>query len=352
MRIQPVILSGGAGTRLWPMSRKARPKQFLPLASEKTLFQETSLRVAPGAPDVDFAPPIVVGGADHVGLVEEQLAAIGLAARAIVAEPEGRNTAAAAAVASILAAALDPDALVLLTPADHHIADPEAFRGAVAAGIAAARAGEIVTFGIAPTEPHTGYGYIECAEPIAPKVYRVRRFHEKPTREAAESYVQGGGHFWNAGIFLFSPTALRAEFGAHAPDILSASEQALSRAAIAGAVRHLDREAFARCPSISIDYAVMEKTARAAVVAPVDVGWSDVGSWSAIAPQADDSRVFTLDADGALVRTDGPFVGAIGVPDLVIVATDDAVLVAPRARAQDVKAIVDALKARGRTDLL
>ncbi|MBY0423472.1 MAG: mannose-1-phosphate guanylyltransferase/mannose-6-phosphate isomerase [Parvularculaceae bacterium] len=352
MRVQPVILSGGAGTRLWPMSRKAWPKQFLALASEKTLFQEAALRVAPGPGPVEFAPPIVIGGAEHATLVAEQLAAIGTTARAIVAEPEGRNTAAAGAVAALLAASIDRQSLVLLLPADHHVADASGFRQAVADGAASAQAGEIVTFGVAPNEPHTGYGYIERAEAIATSVYRVRRFHEKPTREKAEAYLRGGAHFWNAGVFLFAPDAILEEFRKLAPEVLGAAEEALARAVTVGGVRRLDAQAFARCPSISIDYAVMEKTERAAVVAPLDVGWSDVGSWSAIAPHADDPRVFTLDAEGALVRTDGPFVGVIGVKDLVVVASGGAVLVAPRARAQDVKAIVDALKARGRTDLL
>lgn len=355
MRIQPVILSGGAGTRLWPMSRKARPKQFLALASERTLFQEAALRIAPGPGGdggVEFAPPVVIGGADHVELIKEQLAGIGLAARAIVAEPEGRNTAAAAAVAALLATALDNQALVLLLPADHHIADTLGFRRSVAAGAASAREGEIVTFGIAPTEPHTGYGYIERAEAIAPSVYRVRRFHEKPTRDAADNYLRGGAHSWNAGIFLFAPASILAEFRAHAPEVLAAAETSLTKATIDGVVRRLDHAAFARCPSISIDYAIMEKTGRAAVVAPLDVGWSDVGSWSAIAPYTDALRVFSLDADGALIRTDGPFIGVVGVSDVVVVATGDAVLVAARDRVQDVKAIVDALKARGRSDLL
>lgn len=347
MRIQPVILSGGAGTRLWPLSRRARPKQFLAFFGDNTLFQDTVLRAtAPG-----YAQPIVIGAVEHAALVERQLFDIGLTARASVLEPCPRNTAAAAAVAAMIAQAFDPDALVLLMPSDHHVANALAFRRAVADGAPAARAGAVVTLGVKPTEPHTGYGYIERGEALSANVFRIRRFHEKPALDAARAYLAGGAHFWNAGLFLFSPAAMLAEFSAFAPDILAKASEALAAARIDGCRRILDAAAFAACRSESVDVAVMEKTDKAAVVGPLDAGWSDVGAWSAL-EERPDARVFTLDSDGALVRSDGPFVGVIGAPDMIVVAAGDAVLVAPRSRAQDVKRIVEALKARGRDDLL
>ncbi len=329
------------------MSRRLRPKQFLSFFGDKTLFQETVLRVtAPG-----YAAPIVIGAEDHAALVESQLFDIGLKARMSLLEPMARNTAAAAVVAAAVAAELEPDALVLLMPSDHHVADPLAFRRAVADGAGAARAGLIVTLGVKPTEPHTGYGYIERGETVAPDVFRVRKFHEKPAIDAATRYVDAGSYFWNAGIFLFAPAALNAEFAAHAPGILEKATAALSAAKADGQRRLLDETCFADCPSDSIDFAVMERTDKAAVVGPVDAGWSDVGAWNALSGHAD-ARIFTLDSDGAIVRSDGPFVGVIGAPDMIVVATGDAVLVAPKSRAQDVKRIVEALKARGRDNLL
>lgn len=348
-KIQPVIMSGGAGTRLWPMSRRARPKQFLPLAGEKTLFQETALRFAPGP---QFEPPVVIGGAGHVDHIARQLAEIGIAPAAIVTEPCPRNTAAVAAVAAAWTAAGDPDRLILLAPADQHIADAAGFREKVVLGAKAADAGAIVTFGIRAASPHTGYGYIESGEALSPSVFKVAAFREKPDRETAGRYVAGGRHYWNAGIFLFSARAMLEEFDLHAPAIKAAALKALAAAKRDGARVDLDAAAFGACPSDSIDYAVMEKTAKAAVVGPVDVGWSDIGAWSAIGAGGDDPRVAIADAKNATVRTDGPFVGVVGVDDVVVVATADAVLVVRKDRAEDVKKIVEELKARGREDLL
>ena len=348
MNIQPIIMSGGSGTRLWPMSRGARPKQFLALTSGMSLFQETALRaVAP-----NYNMPIVVGGKDHDDIIRKQLEEVGIAARAIVVEPMARNTAAVAAVAAEIALEIDPRALVLLMPSDHFIADPPGFQRAVAAGASAAAAGSLVTLGIMPTEPQTGFGYIERGESIGPSVFRVRRFHEKPSQEVARCYVNNGTHWWNSGIFLFSPDTLRVEFDRLAPMIYERSAAALRAARVTGPSRHLDHTAFALCPSESFDYAIMEKTENAAVVGPVDVGWSDIGSWAAITSKGDDPRVYLLDAQGALVKTDGPFVGVIGIENVIVVASEDAVLVVPRTRAQDVKKIVDALKERGREDLV
>lgn len=349
-RIQPVIMSGGAGTRLWPMSRAARPKQFLPLTGATSLFQQTVKRLA-GARDIDFLAPVIIAGDSHLPHIDAQLAEIGVTPAAIIIEPAARNTAAVAAVAAAWTAKSEPGALTLLAPADHQISDAAAFRASVAKGAAAAAKGAIVTFGINATEAHTGYGYIETGAPIAEGVSEVGAFREKPDRETAEHYLKSGRHFWNAGIFLYAPETMIAELSAFAPAIAREAVSAFDKARVEGAICRLDPEIFANCPSDSIDYAVMEKTKRAAVVHPVDAGWSDIGSWTALAPGGD-ARIAAIDCRDVSIKTDGPFVGAIGLSDLIIVATKDAVLVAPKSRAQDVKAIVDELKRRGREDLL
>ncbi|MDZ7627218.1 MAG: sugar phosphate nucleotidyltransferase [Parvularculaceae bacterium] len=346
--IQPVIMSGGAGTRLWPMSRQARPKQFLPLTGERSLFQETALRLS----GEGFLPPLIIAGVGHLALIEDQLAAIGVAPSQILIEPMARNTAAVAAVASAWTAREKENALVLLSPADHHVADAAAFRAAIMRGAAAASKGAIVTLGIQPLEAHTGFGYIETGAGMADGVFEVAAFREKPDRATAEHYVAGGRHFWNSGVFLFSPASMDAELQAHAPAVWNSAAAALASGSARENAVFLDASIFADCPAESIDYAVMEKTHRAAVVAPVDAGWSDIGSWTALEALAGDTKVAALDCGANIIRTDGPFVAAIGVSDLIIVATGDAVLVAPKDRAQEVKKIIDDLKTRGRTDLL
>lgn len=349
--IQPVIMSGGAGTRLWPMSRAARPKQFLPLFAGRSLFQETAARLSGGG-DIDFLPPVIIAGAAHAELIAAQLAEIGVDAAQIIIEPCPRNTAAVAAVAGAWTAKHRPGALTLLAPADHHIADAPAFRAAVARGAAAAAKGAIVTFGVKPSEPHSGYGYIEAGAPIAPGVAEIAAFREKPDRQTAEHYLKGGRHYWNAGIFLYSPGVMAVELAAYAPAIAREAAAALNEAQIDGAVCRLDAARFSACPADSIDYAVMEKTARAAVVGPLDAGWSDIGAWTALAIDEKDSRVAAIECEDVVIRSDGPFIGAVGVSGLIIVATGDAVLVAPMDRAQDVKKIIDELRARKRDDLL
>lgn len=351
VKIQPVIMSGGSGTRLWPMSRAARPKQFLPLVSDKSLFQETAARLSGGA-DVEFLPPVIIAGAAHAELIAAQLAEIGVEPAAIIIEPMARNTAAVAAVTGAWTAKHRPGALTLLAPADHHIADAAAFRAGVAKGAAAASKGAIVTFGVRPTEPHTGYGYIEAGAPIAEGVAEVAAFREKPDRQTAEHYLKGGRHYWNAGIFLYAPETMAGELAAFAPAIAREAAAALNEARTESAVCRLDPQRFSACPADSIDYAVMEKTKRAAVVGPIDAGWCDIGSWTALSGGGADARIAALDCESVIIRTDGPFVGAIGVSDLVIIATGDAVLVAPKSRAQDVKRIIEELKLRGREDLL
>ncbi len=351
MKIQPVIMSGGAGERLWPMSRKARPKQFLKLVTDKTMFQETALRVASSS-DAQFLDPVVIAGGKHGALVAEQLGDVDISPAAIILEPIARNTAAVAAVAAAWTAKHEGDALILLMPADHHIADEKAFRDAVHKGAKAAKDGFIVTFGIDPKTPHTGYGYIQSAASLCDSVYAVEAFKEKPTREVAESYLAEGGYYWNAGIFLFSANAMLNELEQHAPDIKSAATSALNAAVMSGAALRLDEDAFGECPANSVDYAVMEKTEKAAIVAPVDVGWTDIGSWSEIQSEENERLTATVDGKNLIIRTDGPFVGAVGVEDLVIVATKNAVLVTHRDAAQDVKTLVEQLKQNNRNDLL
>jgi len=351
MKIQPVIMSGGSGTRLWPMSRTARPKQFLRLFTDKTLFQETALRLAPSHGEA-FLNPVVIAGGKHGRLISEQLAEIGIVPAEVILEPRQRNTAAVAAVAAAWVARRKEDALVILAPADHHIPDAEGFRRCVSIGAAAAEKGSIVTFGIKPTHAHTGYGYIEIGEPLSQSVFKVRAFKEKPDRATAEAYLEAGDYYWNGGIFLFKASAMLEELARHAPEIQQAAVTALDDCVMSGTSLRLDEPAFSACPANSIDYAVMEKTDNAAIVAPVDVGWSDIGSWSEVAAIDNDARVIEIGAAKNVIRTDGPLIAAAGVEGLIIVATGDAVLVARRDDAQQVRAVVEELEKRGRTDLL
>jgi len=345
-------MSGGAGARLWPMSRKRRPKQFLKLITDKTMFQETALRISPSSDDA-FLDPVIIAGGKHGALIGDQLGDIDMKAGAIILEPVPRNTAPVAAVAAAHVAKHQGDALILLMPADHHIADAEGFRQAVHKGAAAAKDGHIVTFGIKPKSPHTGYGYIQRGEAIVDCVFQVAEFKEKPALETAKKYLADGGYFWNAGIFLYSARAMLDELEKHAPAIKNAAINALDKAVMSGAALRLDEDAFAACPANSIDYAVMEKTEKAAIVAPVDVGWTDIGSWSEIKSEEDhDANIVTTQCVNTVIRTDGPMVAAAGVEGLIIVATNDAVLVAHRDNAQDVKRLVEELKKRGREDLL
>lgn len=352
MKIQPVIMSGGSGTRLWPMSRGARPKQFLSLVTDRSMFQETALRVSPET-DSAFAPPVVIAGSRHGAIVAQQLSDIDIEPGDIILEPCPRNTAAVAAVAAAWVEASEEDALILLMPADHHIADAVAFRKAVASAAKAAEDGYIATFGIKANRPHTGYGYIEAGDEIAPNVYAVAAFKEKPDAETAQSYLDQGGFYWNAGIFLFRASAMLGELEQHAPEIRKAATDALKESVMSGSARRLDETRFGECPSNSIDYAVMEKTNKAAVAAPVDVGWTDIGSWSEVASQAGGDNIVEIGGGGNVIRADESItVGAARVSDLIIVATGDAVLVARKDDAQQVRAVVEELKKRGRTDLL
>lgn len=345
--IIPVILSGGAGTRLWPLSRELRPKQLLPLAGEATLLQDTARRVS--------GRPIVVCNQEHRFIVAEQLREIDVEPRGVVIEPVGRNTAPAVAVAALLVEA-EPDALLLVMPSDHQIKDADAFRAAIAKAAPLAERGMLVTFGIRPTEPNTGYGYIK-AGPVAGDGFAVERFVEKPDRVTAEGYVASGDYYWNAGIFLFSAKTYLDELAARLPAMVDNCRAALAEGASDLFFFRLAEAAFAAIAGQSIDYAVMEHTDKAAVV-PVDMGWSDIGSWSALwseSPQDGDGNVLLGDviASGTrntYVRSERQLVAALGLDDVVIVATDDAVLVADKAHDQDVKKIVETLKAAGRSE--
>lgn len=331
------------------MSRRETPKQFLKLVTEKTMFQETALRV--GDHDAGFLDPVVISGRTHGALVSEQLADVGISPAEIILEPCQRNTAPVAAVAATWTKRHQPSALILLMPADHHISKPEAFRNAVRAGAIAAAAGKIVAFGIKADRPHTGYGYIEAGEMIEPSVFSVNSFKEKPSETVARQYLENGGYYWNAGIFLFSADVMIDELEKQAPSILAKARAALDASVMSGAARRIDEGLFAECPSESIDYAVMEKTGRAAVVAPVDVGWTDIGSWTEVRGD-DENHMLQIDCNDVLIRSSGPFVASIDVENLVIVATGDAVLVARRDNAQEVRRVVEELKKRGREDLL
>lgn len=344
--IVPVIMCGGAGSRLWPLSVEAAPKPFHAFSGDRSLFQETVLRVSTND-EVAFLAPIIVCGQGHRGVVEQQLAALGVEPAAIVLEPCGRNTAPVAAVAAHIVAERFPGCLILLLAADHKIADAAGFRRAVARGAAAAHA-HIVTFGVEPSGPETGYGYIQRAAPLAPGVDGVVRFVEKPDAAVAQAYLDSGDYLWNAGIFLFSPALFLQELRANRADIAAAAIAAVP--AGRPAVVPLDPAGFAACPAESIDYAVMEHT-QVAAVAPCDIGWADVGSWSEVwrlgahdaSGNLSHGPTVTLDTCGSLIWSDGPVVATIGVEDLIIVVTADGVLVAPRSRAQDVKAVTAAL---------
>jgi len=354
-RLYPVILSGGSGTRLWPLSRSSLPKQLLALHGEHTMIQETVLR----AKLPDAAPPILLCSDNHRFLVAEQMQAIGVKPSAIVLEPMGRNTAPAAAVAALIAAESDPKAIVLLLPSDHVVTDEAAFGDAVAVAAQAAEAGQIVTFGIAPTAPETGYGYIQRGSPLAgvKGAFAVRRFVEKPDGATATRYVDDGGYFWNGGMFVFRADVMLEEIGRHAPEVLPEVRAALAKAKRDLDFIRLDAESFARAPNISLDYAVMERTGRATLV-PCAIGWSDVGSWSSlweIQKQDGSGNVFQGDVvahntSGSFVRSEKRLTALVGVRDLAVVVTKDAVLVANKACAQDVKIIVDRLKAANRNE--
>lgn len=354
-QIHPVLLCGGSGTRLWPLSRQSYPKQFARITGPESLFQAAARRLSgPG-----FAAPMVLTGNDFRFLVTEQLAAIEIAPRAVVIEPAGRNTAPAALSAALLLAKDDPTALMLLAPSDHVIPDAEAFRAAVLAAAPRARAGALVTFGITPTRPETGYGYLELApegDSAATAPQALARFVEKPDAPSAAAMIATGRYLWNAGIFLFTAQSLIEAFEAHAPDVL-----APVRAAVDGAWRdlsfqRLDAAAWDSVPDISVDYAIMERATNLAVM-PYAAGWSDLGGWDAVWQESGPDAAGVVTAGPAtaiacsdtLLRSESPRVELVGIglQDIMAIATTDAVLVAHKSQAQRVKEAVAALKAKG-----
>lgn len=354
MAIHPVIMCGGAGTRLWPVSNQARPKQFHALVSEKSVFQETVLRFA-GAEGF-HQQPVIISNAAYADLIARQLADIGVTPAAVLLEPEGRNTAAVAAVAARWLADTFPEGLGLLVASDHFIGRPEVFLAAVRAAAPATRSGYITTFGIAPSRPDTGFGYIQAGPAIDGQVARVAAFREKPDAATAATYLASGNYSWNAGIFLFSPATMLAELAAHAPVILDKSTEALTRAYLDGPNRYLDAAAFAATPSNSIDYAVMEHTDRAAVYAPLDCAWSDIGSWAMVGEVSSRENIpapILIDAPDCQVHApDGVLVALVGVEGLIVVADGNRILVTKPGRSQDVGGVVKELKARSLKDYL
>jgi mannose-1-phosphate guanylyltransferase/mannose-1-phosphate guanylyltransferase/mannose-6-phosphate isomerase len=356
MTMTPVILCGGAGSRLWPMSRKLLPKQFLPLVTEHTLLQDTALRLRGLA---GASAPVVIANQEHRFLVGDQLSAIGIKPRALLVEPVGRNTAPAIAAAALQVAREEPDAVLLVLPSDHLIGDVAAFHRAARQAAALASDGYLVTFGITPTEPATGYGYIEAGEPIANNkgAFRIRRFVEKPSLKKAKTFLAKGGFLWNSGMFAFTARRYLEELGRFRPDILSAAKAALEGAASDLDFVRLEQKTFAACPSGSVDYAVMERTERGAVVR-AKMRWSDVGSWSALwevgrkdrAKNVARGDVWLHDAKGCYVRAAGRHVSLLGAENLIVVETEDAVLVASRERAQDVKEVVARFDRSGRNE--
>ncbi|MDX5406598.1 MAG: mannose-1-phosphate guanylyltransferase/mannose-6-phosphate isomerase [Chromatiaceae bacterium] len=355
----PVILSGGSGSRLWPLSRAKKPKQFLSLLNDKSMLQNTLLRVKGLA---GLGAPLIICNEDHRFMVAEQLRELAITNAAIVLEPEGRNTAPAIAVAALSAMQQGEDPLLLVLAADHAIKDVPAFHQAVELAVPAANQGKLVTFGIVPTSAHTGYGYIRRdakRDPTLPAgVSSVARFYEKPDVTTARQFVDSGEYYWNSGMFLFKASRLLAELHQFAPDIVAAAEQALAKASTDLDFIRLDKAAFSASPSDSIDYAVMEKSANTVMV-PLEAGWSDVGSWDALwQVMAKDEQgnacrgdVLLEQCHNSYVYAEQRLVTAIGLEDVVVVETKDAVLVAHKSQLQGVKNIVAKLQSYGRPEV-
>lgn len=353
--IVPVVLSGGTGSRLWPMSRASFPKQLWSLVSERSMLQETVLR----GNAAGFAPPVIVCNEEHRFLIAEQLREVSVANPSIMLEPVGRNSAPAITAAALLVAQTHPDAVLWMMAADADIKKSDALTQAMEKAVQAAEQGRVVTFGMTPTCPETGYGYIEKGDPLpgVDGAFTIRSFREKPVRAVAEDFVKDGNYFWNSGMFVFRADVLLAEMHRYAPQVLQSVQEAFEKRKTDLDFIRLDKEAFAQAPDISIDYAVAEHTQVSAVI-PADLGWSDVGSWDAlweISPKTAEGNVLlgdvlAEDAHGCYVRSEGPLTAVTGLDDVVVVVTGDAVLVTHKDRAQDVKKVVDRLKKDGRPE--
>ncbi len=351
----PVVLSGGSGTRLWPLSRKMHPKQLLPLLDDNSLLQNTLARFN----SIEIEHGIVVCNEDYRFMVAEQVRQICSYDTSIILEPVGRNTAPAIALAAFRAMQVDDDAKLIVLPADHDIRDVEAFVEAVGLGETACDNGDIVTFGVVPGHPETGFGYIKAGEQLADSVYRIDSFVEKPDLATAENYLEQGGYYWNSGMFMFRASAYLDALKQYSPEILAACEAAIEQSEVDMDFIRVEKDAFESSPSDSIDYAVMEK-AENTVVIPVDIGWSDVGSFSAlydINEKDDDGNaiigdVISQDATNCYLRANDKLLVGLGIDNLVVVDTDDALLVARKDKVQDIKLIVDQLSQSDREEAL
>ncbi|MDW5416690.1 mannose-1-phosphate guanylyltransferase/mannose-6-phosphate isomerase [Iodobacter sp. CM08] len=355
MSITPVILCGGSGSRMWPLSRGGYPKQFLKLHGDHSLLQQTATRLVGMA---DVAAPLLISNQEHRFLVAEQLRAVGMDQARVVLEPMGRNTAPAVAAAAVIALEDNPDAMLLVLPSDHVIQFGEVFQALVAQAASVAASGKLVTFGIAPTEPNTGYGYIRRGDSLSGDAYAVAAFVEKPDAVRAAGFVASGDYYWNSGMFMFRADVYVRELAAYQPAMLAAVQDAVAKGVRDLDFLRLDADAFAVSPADSIDYAVMEKTQHAAVITAAGLGWSDIGSWSALRDVTEQDEAgnsvlgdVMLDrVSGSYIRSETRMIAAIGVQDLVIVETADAILVAHKDHVQDVKKIVERLNEAGRSE--
>ena len=352
--ITPIILAGGTGSRLWPKSRAALPKQFLSLTSEHTMLQDTILRL----PSDNMNAPMLICNEDHRFLAAEQLRAVNIKHSGIVLEPVGRNTAPAIAVAAMLATKTGDDPLLLVLAADHLITQHEAFASAISHAQTLAQAGKLVTFGVVPTEAHIGYGYIKSGPSVHNIGFEVAEFVEKPNAATAQSYLEGKQHFWNSGMFMFKASVYLAELKKFNPGIYDACELSIANTETDLDFIRIDKHAFEACPDDSIDYAVMEKTQSACMV-PLDAGWSDVGSWSSLweTHEHKDTKgnacigdVMLVDVNNSYINSEQRLISVIGLDDVVVVETKDAVLVANRHKVQDIKSVVNKLKAEHRSE--